>query len=644
MTNTTTPNLALAVSLALSGAAFAQIQGPSTGSTPYAVPVAPGVTTWSVATVDNTGANTDDTFTNLRGGPAYGMAGIPDGTGAYDNGDGTFTVLINHEHGNTAGATRAHGSRGSFVSEWVINKNTLAVVGGGDLITNVRLWNGTGYTTYNAASPMPNLGAPYNGALGRFCSADLPPVSAFSNGALGTTARIFMNGEEIGNEGRAFAHIATGPNAETSYELPRLGKFSWENSNASPFPQNKTVVIGMDDATPGQVYVYVGNKTNVGSDVDKAGLTNGLLYGVKVTGFPLESRTAPTFGGIVKGGTVPFTMQILNTTGNVSSQTGAQLQANSAGLGITEFLRPEDGMWDTKNPNRFYFATTDRYDQGKDGVGAQEGRSRLWVLEFTNIANPTAGGQLRLLIDGSEAVAAGGLNMMDNIGADVDGQITIVEDVGGQAHNGKFARYNTVNGQVTVLAQHDQARFGDIGVTATAPFTNDEEFSGDIDITDIMAGSTLNTGGANDRFYLFVDQSHYSGGGITTAQVEGGQILVMRAPALPSPINNAKVTRSGAVRDRLTGKYKQNVTVTNTSAAPLAGPFHLAIDNLTPGVTLSNISVPTANVLPLGSPSILVTAGSLGAGASATVMLEFNNSSNGAINYYPRLLNGIATP
>jgi hypothetical protein len=451
-----------------------------------------------------------------------------------------------------------------------------------------------------------------------------------------------MSGEEIGADGRVFAHIATGPEAETSYELPRLGKFSWENSNASPFPQNKTVVIGMDDATPGQVYVYVGNKTNVGSEVDKAGLTNGLLYGIKVAGFPTEARTSP-FGGIVKGGTVPFTMQIKNTTGNVSAMSGGALQADSVALGITEFLRPEDGMWDPKNPNRFYFATTDRYDQVKDGTGAQVGRSRLWVLEFTNIATPTVGGQLRLLIDGSEPVASGGLNMMDNIGADVDGQITIVEDVGGQAHNGKFARYNSANGLVEILAKHDQARFGDIGVAATAPFSNDEEFSGDIDITAIMAGSPLNTGGANDRFYLFVDQSHYNSG-ITTAQVEGGQILVMRAPALPSPINNAKTSRSAIVRDRLTGKYKQNVTVTNTTAAPLAGPFFLALDNLTTGVTLANSSGPAANVLPLGGPTIFVTAGPLAPSASATVTLEFINSNNGPINYYARVLNNVVAP
>ena len=31
------------------------------------------------------------------------MVGIPDGLGAFDNGDGTFTVLMNHELGNTQG-------------------------------------------------------------------------------------------------------------------------------------------------------------------------------------------------------------------------------------------------------------------------------------------------------------------------------------------------------------------------------------------------------------------------------------------------------------------------------------------------------------------------------------------------------------
>jgi hypothetical protein len=37
----------------------------------------------------------------------YRMVGIPDGLGAFDNGDRTFTLLMNHELGSTLGAVRA---------------------------------------------------------------------------------------------------------------------------------------------------------------------------------------------------------------------------------------------------------------------------------------------------------------------------------------------------------------------------------------------------------------------------------------------------------------------------------------------------------------------------------------------------------
>jgi len=636
--------LAPAIAMTLAGhASAATVTGPSTGSTPYATPVAVGVDTYSIATVDNTGVNADDLFTNLDTGvPAsYRMTGIPDGLGAFDNGDGTFTVLMNHEHGNTVGVVRAHGVKGSFVSKWVINKNTLAVVGGADLMKTVNLWNGSGYTSYNTASPMPNVGTPYNGAFGRFCSADLPKVSAFFNAAsgLGTTARIFMNGEEIGAEGRGMAHIVTGPQAGISYELPRTGKFSWENSLACPVSQNKTVVIGTDDATPGQLYVYVGNKTNTGSEVDKAGLTNGLLYGIKVTGFPLENVTT-NLGSMVKGGTRPFTMQILNTTGDVSAQTGAQLHSNSLALGVTEFLRPEDGAWDSKNSNRFYFVTTDGYNQVKDGVGATVRNSRLWVLEFTNITNPTAGGVIRMLIDGSETLANGGLNMMDNLGVDTEGNVTIVEDVGSQQHNGKFARYNTSTGVVEILARHDTARFGDIGTPSTTPYSQDEEFSGDIDITDIMAGSTLSSGDPLQRWYLFDDQAHYTTG-ITTEQVEGGQLLLMSASASSNPNNRGLVSRSGIIRDRLSGRYAQNIVVTNNTSVALSGPIYVAFDNLSANATVFS-AAGTTTVLPAGSSYIQISAGALAAGASTAPMaVQFTNPTNAAINYYPRLINGV---
>lgn len=489
-----------------------QIQGPSTGSTPYAVSTHPLVNTYSIFTTDNTGAIPDDSV----GG--YGMVGIPDGLGAYDNGDGTFTVLMNHELGAADGVSRAHGAVGSFVSRWVINKDTLAVNSGADLIQNIATWN-TGTSSYNAATT--------GVVLARLCSGDLAPQSAYLNSAsgLGTNNLIFQSGEESGAEGRNFAHMVTGPAAGTSYELPRLGKFSWENSVASPFEQDKTVVVGTDDSTPGQVYVYVGTKTNSGLDIDKAGLTNGSLFGIKVTGATTESRTNGLDGIAGVTETPAFT---LHNFGDISNTSGATLQSSSTTNGVTEFLRPEDGAWSTVDPSKFYFVTTDRYDQVKDGVGAQVGNSRLWELDFDDIANPENGGTIRALLDGTEQG-----NMFDNIAVDVDGNILIVEDVGGQAHNGKLWLYDVTTDSLTMLAKHDPARFGDVGGSATSPFNNDEEFSGIIDVTELMAGSLLSSGAPGERWYLMDDQTHYSLGG---AQVQGGQLLLVQIVPEPSSI------------------------------------------------------------------------------------------------------------
>lgn len=521
--------LTAAAATALSLNASAQFQGPSTGSTPYAVPTQSYVNTYSIFTVDNTGANPDDSV----GG--YSMAGIPDGLGAYDNGDDTFTVLMNHEIGSGNGTVRAHGNAGAFVSKWVVNKNTLAVSSGSDLITSVRLWNSSN-STYNAPNNTLN---PMSVGFGRFCSADLPSVNAFYNSStlLGTQERIFMNGEEIGTEGRAFATVVTGTNAGTTWELPRLGKFSWENSVANPTVQNKTVVMGLDDGsgTNQGVYMYVGTKTNTGSEVDRAGLTNGLLYGVKIDGNATQQESRTSEFGITKGNTKPFSMVLGPNSGNVSSSNGTALDAHSAANGVSSFLRPEDGAWDPTNLNNFYFVTTDRYDGVKDvpfgltgNISTQVGRSRLWKLEFSDVANPESGGNIRLMLDGTEAG-----NMFDNISVDATGKVQIVEDVGNQQHNGKLWEYNPADGSLTMLAKHDQSRFGDVGVAATSPFNQDEEFSGNIEVTSLMAGSALSSGNPNERWFLMVDQAHYTTN-ITASQVEGGQLIMVQTIPEPS--------------------------------------------------------------------------------------------------------------
>jgi hypothetical protein len=85
--------------------------GPSTPETPYLVPTVSSVGFTSIISAGDEviGATNPD-------GTAWRFVGIPDGIGAFDNGDGTATVLVNHEIGATAGVEREHGSIGSFVS------------------------------------------------------------------------------------------------------------------------------------------------------------------------------------------------------------------------------------------------------------------------------------------------------------------------------------------------------------------------------------------------------------------------------------------------------------------------------------------------------------------------------------------------
>ena len=426
------------------------------------------------------------------------MAGLGDGLGAFDNNNGTFTLLMNHEFGNTKGDIRAHGAIGSFISKWVINKSDLAVISGNDLIENVFNWDMTNQTS--EANPT-------TVTINRLCSADLPAVSAFynSNSGLGTQERLFMNGEEGGANGYALASVATGANEGNAYVL---GKFNlttnnsgftavggWENLLANPYEQDKTIVIGTNDggtnSMNNSVAVYIGTKTNTGTEVEKAGLMNGMLKFVSVTNNPVE---------------------VVNSTSRETNivSGGAFTLADTAS---TYFSRPEDGAWDPKDHSKFYFVTTDRLDQVNDNVGVQIGRSRLWRLNFTDITNPDLGGTIDLLIDGTE-----GVNMLDNLTIDNYGHVLMQEDNGNADHNAKIWQYSIMGDSLKIIAKHDPARFGDIGVAASAPFNKDEESSGIIDMEEILGPGE----------FIFVDQSHSTHP--NSALVEYGQLIRLFNP------------------------------------------------------------------------------------------------------------------
>ncbi len=580
--------------------------GPSTSKTPYLVPTVPGVKYTSILSAGET-----------VGG--YKMCGTPDGTGAFDNGDGTFTMVVNHEFGNTVGVNRAHGQKGAFVSKWVINKSDLSVVSGSDLIQNVNLWNPitSSYINYNASFTSASA------AFARFCSADLPAISAFYNSATGkgTQERIFMNGEETGSEGRALAHIITGAAAGTTYELPRLGKFSWENALASPVASDTTVVIGTDDATPGQVYVYVGTKSATGSDVEKAGLTNGKLFGVSVAGMTTETDA------VIPAPGTAFTLADL---GNVQNMTGLALNNASNTAGVTNFLRPEDGTWDPSNPNDFYFATTNSFTAP----------SRLWRLRFNDARNPMLGGTIAAVLDGTE-----GQKMFDNIGFDNYGHIILLEDVGGNTHLGKTWQYTIATDELKQLGAQDSTRF----LTGGANFlTIDEEASGILDVEPILGPG----------MFLVVDQAHY---GISGEVVEGGQILAMFNPdtynAAPEvnvtgnsiSIVDGDITPSVADNTNLGSVYTGNNT-TKTFVIQNTGAGTLKVSGInftgTHSAEYSLVSAPTfpLNIASNGTHTITVRFAPA-AGGNRTAMLNINsNDINEALYNIALLGNGVDSP
>ncbi len=507
--------------------------GPSSSASPYVINVPAIVDITSILTVGDS--------VNEKAGSTqpYRMVGIPDGLGAFDNYDGTFTVLMNHEIPSENGVLRQHGFAGAFVSHWIIRKRDLAVLHGGDQAKQVLEWSET-----NGGVPSGSF-VPAVGAIGRLCSADLALPSAFYNrrSGKGYTGRIFMNGEEVGSEGRAFAHLIGGPGAGISYQLPSLGKFSWENSIASPYEQDKTVVIGLDDSTPGQLYVYIGDKRATGNEIEKAGLHDGSFYGIQVLGkntsgpIPLEDRAS----GIPSG-----TRFSLHNLGDVRSLTGVEIQDTSAKNLVTEFLRPEDGAWDTRNPNVFYFVTTDRFDSTKDGSGTQIARSRLHRLTFDDIQEPERGGRYDMLLDD-----AGPHQMLDNMTVDGDGNLILQEDPGNQAHLARIWKFYPRGSELVEIAKHDPARFGNrngkIATPPTPPFNSDEESSGVIEITQLLRKNSQSSDwGRFDRhdddefderfkwakrgylYYLGVTQAHYPAD--DPELVEGGQLYIIGVP------------------------------------------------------------------------------------------------------------------
>ena len=283
-------------------------------------------------------------------------------------------------------------------------------------------------------------------------------------------------------------------------QLPRLGLAAWENFVPVPNSGKTTAVMGMEDgsATDSQLWMYAGTKTKSGTWFEKAGFTNGSTYVLA------QDPSAPVASDneirAKYGKNKPFKVGFAK----VDSALNGKEQNNQARDKGIELSRVEDGSFDPKKPNDFYFVTTESNKDPKATAAnpatptvSRDGGA-LWRLRFADVKNPTKGATLEMLLDGSEAPY---FSKPDNITVDGAGNVLIQEDPGNNAQVARIMAYRIKDGFIGTVAQFKKDYF-----TTGAPafITQDEESSGIVDVTEFFSKGKSD----KSRYYMYVAQIH----------------------------------------------------------------------------------------------------------------------------------------
>jgi hypothetical protein len=474
-------------------------------------------------------------------GNTYGswmVPGIPDGMGAYTQG-GKLQILMNHEiaaTGLAASISRAAGDAtgGSTITRFTVDPLTGKVLEAKEHLNDV-IWYDYAIGLHAAAPGAPAF-APavdplyktnwHGRELNRFCSAGFAAagVLSYKSGktTIGYTGNVFLTGEESGDESRAFAINTAGQ----AVQLPRLGLASWESFQVANTKTKTTVVIGGEDGSDikSQLWMYVGTKNNKGLWFEKAGLNNGKNYVLGIKDIKTDTAFRASYS---KNVSVPVSFN------EVDWRNSGTLQNEFAQTWGVGFSRVEDGAFDPKNPNVYYFVTTQSNKDAKATAPnpatptvSRDGGA-LWKLTFKDIKDPLAGATITMLLDGSEAPY---LSKPDNIEVDELGNVLIQEDPGNNALRARLVAYNTKTAQLATVLQFKQQYF-EKGQAAF--MTEDEESSGVTDVTKFLKKSASD----KSRYYILNAQIHatpaISRPDIADAAtslaniIEGGQLYVL---------------------------------------------------------------------------------------------------------------------
>ncbi len=487
--------LSLVGALALVFLSVAHAQVVINGFTTVKAYVVPITNDYTIQPLISVGDRVQETNNPFR---LYQMVGIPDGLGAHLDRNFNTVLFMNHELTKGTLTEPFVGgplNRGAIVSRYILNFE-------GRVMSGDRAYDAI-YLENSFLGPAPEVGNS-TPDFSRFCSGSLSWQEA------GFDRPIYFAGEESGGagtfDGRGGLAVAIFENE--LHTLPKLGRFPWENALVQPKPGRETVMLLMEDgpSTPdSQLYMYVGQKDENGMPLRRNGLDNGKLYAFVSTTQGVNSEVTYQTGTI---------QGIWREIPNAEFLTDVQLEAAADAIGAFGFIRTEDGAFDKRNPNRYYFVTTG------GSTGNQLGRAYQLDLNQTNV---TGLATLSIIYNADQIIAAGGDTALspDNIDTN-DRYLMIQEDGTAQTRpimasknrDGSIWRFDLNNNYAAsrVVELDPPGRDG----IPVAPGV--WETSGIIDASEFYGGNS----------WLTVVQAHPPTAVPVLNSVEDGQLLLMR--------------------------------------------------------------------------------------------------------------------
>ena len=357
-----------------------------------------------------------------RGEEVYAPTGIFDGLGAFDNRNGTYTVLANSEIGPVSRTNAQLGLagvpylvdgvelKGARISKFIIDKDVdddasngyqSAVVAGGTAYNRIIDANGNRVT---------NAGQ-LNGGFNRFCSGSFEQANRFGY-RQGLADSMYLTGEETTN-GLTYA---LDTKTDTMYALAGLGRAGWETAIQVDTGSRNTVGLLVLDDNTAPIYLWVGQKI----DSESAGFLqrNGLAkeQGNLYTWVPTANSVGTSAGtaGVPDSadlnalalGTAASGRWVLVGSGTqVAGWDQATLLANATALGALQLSRLEDANVNPLNGKQVVFATT-----GSTAFGSADAFGNLITLDFSGAFNrrgligSTNATSLKVIYDGDREI------------------------------------------------------------------------------------------------------------------------------------------------------------------------------------------------------------------------------------------------